>query len=238
MAVTVAKVAELASTSNVNDYAVPAYTPTANTIQVALVCMTGSDGSSVGTFDDSEGAWTKKTHVFAQTVRGFYVFWRKVTGSPVSITPTFHSPSDVGSGCGILIWECDPDTMPSGDPIRQAINTFGAPSGPYTDFTFTFSSALLTGNGYAVLIRTDNNPVTGAVPSGWTEDLDTGFASPTTGIWAGHRAGGETGTSYITTGTSTSSYEAIAVEIWNEEPPTDVYSGRGVGRGISRGVMR
>lgn len=223
MAITVVEVAELADTSNANDYAVAAYTPAADTIQVAFVCMSGSDGSTVGTFDDSEGAWTENNHWFrpvSSPVRCNYVFWRKVDATPVSITPTFHC-TDTGTGCAILILEYNPDTMPSGDPIRQATITVGVSPGPYTDFTYTYSSALLTGNGYGVLINTDVNPAGGTAPSGWTETMDTGHASPAKGFWGGFRAGGETGTSYITTGSSTSSYDAVAVEVWNEEPPAN-----------------
>lgn len=238
MAITITKRAELADTTNDTAYAVSAYTPGADTIQIAHVFMTASDGSTVGTMGDIEGAWTRKHIEFTNPVgRAHYIFWRKVDATPVSITPSFSGGADQGSGCGILILEYDPDTMPSGDPIRQVKYSTGTAT---TSLAFAFDSAVLTGNGYSILARTGTNPAACTEPTSWTEQFDSGFASPTTGVYGCSRAGGETGTSFTVTAGASTDYEGLAVEVWNEEPPagSDTYSGRGIGRGISRGVMR
>jgi hypothetical protein len=241
MAVAVSEVAELNSTSNATSYAVSAFTPAGNTILVAIVaakaCVTLTP-----TMTDSEGTWTRElSDLWNDDSHGMHVFWRKVDGTPVSITPTFDSAGDAASNCGIFIFQVTPDVVASGNPIRQVvINAIANSSSPTADPNVTFSSAPLTANGMVAAIMTNQNSSAHVTtPSGWTETGESGQANFDTG-WSGHlRAGGETSTTITATATS-SLWVMAAVEVWNDEPPAssddEASTQRGLARGIARGL--
>lgn len=238
MAIAITEVAELATSNNQGDYDLGTFTPSADSILVALVIGAGSDQSTIGTLSDSEGAWTRKRTDFFDATKVFHVFWRKVDSSPVEITPNFNNGADTLTGCGAVIYQVIPDTMPSGDPIRQTVFT---PPASGTNPSVTFGSALLTGNGYLACIfnGTVQPAAIDAAPSGWTGTADNGFTAPLVGFWAGFRAGGETGTTITATNAESQFVGMWGVEVWNEEPPASTEEQsqhRGFGRGLHRGM--
>ncbi len=221
MAMAVVLKASLADTTNGTSYAFGAFTPSANTVLVAAVVSIAGDGVTLPTLSDSEGAWTRHSYNYpgAPASRPITLFWRKVGASPVSITPTFDSTGDSLNGAMGAIWQFTPDTVVSGIPIRQT--AFPSPESAGANAVCTFASALDTANGYGMISYCDNSPYAmDSAPTGWTQDVDTGIASPSVGLWAGHRAGGETGTTITATDAATNvGRGSLAFEVYNAEPP-------------------
>lgn len=211
------------TTTDTTTLATASYTPTANSIQVFIVFAKGSVDAAPTLSDAEIGNWTLK-YVSALwpdgSSHGAYVFYRKVGGSPVAITPTFTT-TDSWSGCGIVTFEIVPDVVVSGDPIRQvAFRTDVQANGSSANPGVTFASAVLTDNGYVMGISNNQNSTTQfTAPSGWTETRELGVAANNTGQGGFYRAGGETGTTFnVTLGQTT--FAALGVEIWNDEPPS------------------
>ena len=237
MAMAVSEVAELATTTDVTTtVALGTFTPSASSILVAYCRFAGSDLSTVGTLSDSEGAWTEIRHEFGDTNKAWYLFYRKVDATPVSITPTFDNGGDTLSNAEALIYQFVPDVVVAGNPIRQTVYSAWASS---TNPSIVFASALQTANGYIMVSANGVNPYAmDSPPSSWTQTCDTGITEGNSGLWGAFRAGGETGTTITATNATSTFWQAYGVEVYNDEPPVDTYSGRGIGRGISRGVMR
>lgn len=227
------------TTTDGTSFATAAYTPSANSIQVFIVFAKGAPVPTP-TLTDTEGAWTRKyvaTPWPEGASHGAFMFYRKVGASPVSITPTFDCTGDDFSSCAIVTFEVIPDTVVTGDPIRQV--AFGTDvSASVVEPNVTFASALVTTNGYvAAVCNATNSTNQFTEPSGWTETRELGVGTNNTGAAGYFRAGGETGTTYSITG-ATSSWAMLAVEILNDEPPAGGVGGSLVGRrSLLRGLL-
>src|SRR5690348_7702410 len=176
MALTITYRGTIADTTNGTSYAFPAFTPSANSVLVVLSIHFASDGSTQPTMSDSEGAWTRHSTTFSNS-KAYVCWWRKVGASPVSITPTIDSTGDSLNGLMAACFNVVPTVVTTGSPIRQ---TAFAAEVNNANPAIVFASALQTANGYGMVCFSDNNPYAmDAAPTGWTQDADTGFASPT-----------------------------------------------------------
>jgi hypothetical protein len=208
---------EVITTTDTNTLATAAFTPTANTILVAAVFARLSVNLTP-TMADSEGSWTREysaTYALPDAlVHSLHLFWRKVGGSPVSITPTFDCTGDDFTAASISVFQITPDVVVAGNPIRQ-VTSNSVNTG--TDPNVTFSSALQAANGYVAGIGSSLAAPGITAPSGWTETGEVSVASPNHTAWGGYRAGGETGTT-ITATAASSIWGMVAAEILNDEP--------------------
>lgn len=230
------------TTTDGTSLALGSYTPSADSIQVAI-CVGKGTLTDAATLTDTEGAWTREAvgqFWDATFLSRMWVFWRKVDASPVAINPTLDTGADGFTAAGIMIFEIIPDVMPSGNPIRQY--KFNANNSGTTSVspTITFNSAPLTGNGLvASAVHATNAADFVEPPTDWTETRELAVSSPGTGPAGAYRAGGQTTTGVTFTLDSADLWSIFAVEVWNEEPPTNAARarlGRGVGRGLSLGM--
>lgn len=77
----------------------------------------------------------------------------------------------------------------------------------------TFSAAVLTGNPTFGVVGNATNPAGMTAPTSWTEDADTGYASPITGGETVSRSGGFTGTTVTWGSASASAFADIIIEL-------------------------
>jgi hypothetical protein len=85
-----------------------------------------------------------------------------------------------------------------------------------------FGSALGTNNAYIIAAQHNNdNALNSTPPAGWTETVDGGYGTPTTGVTAAYRATGETGTSYSFDVDDFTTQEVFAVGIEIAAPATN-----------------
>lgn len=206
-------VAEYISNSDASSYThSSSYTPTANSLQVIFVGATGTVAASptltggsgwttAPTLQATKGSW----NAGANTI---YCFVGLAGASPGSFTAVFDCTGDAATGCTMSFFEITGAATSSYVVQMAAINSVvGA------NPTFTFGSNLNTNNCYLAAICTTTNPANVTEPSGWaTERVDSGHTSPTTGIWAGYRVNGESGTT-ITATKASSTHGGLAIEI-------------------------
>lgn len=200
-----------------NNYTFSAYTPTANTLQVAMIeCA----GGATGVLSHASIKWTLRAVALNGVSNRTLECWTaNVDGSPGSIQPAY-TKTGAPNGFSGTIWEVSGhDTA---NPVRQVIA-----AGPTTSTNpfVTFASALLTGNTYFAAYGC-NNPAPGSLPpTGWTETADGGVDF--SGMVNAYRVNGETGTTYTFTEASAFAWGSIGIEI-NADPGATAYPRRGV----------
>ena len=197
-------VAEVADTSNATSYAFGAFTPTANSFLVVILAALSTvidNGVSGGSL-----VWTRQYSLITTNVIAIYT--APVGGSPGSTTITFDCTGDAAAGCSMTCHQFTGQNV--GNEVSQvASSTVGAGGTP----TLVFGTALNTSNGYCAQLGNSDNPANVVHPASWTESADTGFNSPTTGLEAAFRAGGESGTTITWGGTTVSAARTVGIEV-------------------------
>lgn len=117
------------------------------------------------------------------------------TGSnPGSMQTTYSTGADPATGCALVSWEAL-GLKEAGLLVQSATNNGLAAATP----TVTLPGNLDTNNLYLAILVNISNPGATTVPAGFTSIANNGFATPTTGIVAAHKIGGEN-TNLITWG--------------------------------------
>lgn len=205
LAVTI-PVAVLADTSNVESYSFAAFTPSANSLLVVFVNAI----ATVAEADVSGGSltWFPLMSVIGGSTRRDTCFFAEVGASPASTTITWTCTGDAATGVVGIVYQI---TGYNTGKIFGSYNFKGNTTGanPF----ISLDRNMNTNNAYmAMYSSTTNNPPTSTQPASWTEDADTGFGSPTTGISAAHRIGGESSNTVTFTAAS-QTYDILFVEV-------------------------
>lgn len=190
-------IAAFSSSTDTNIYAMGAYTPTANTVQVVYV----QAAQTVAAGDMTGGSLT---WIMAESVASNggvdtgYLFYTVVGSSPVSTNPTFDCTGDNASGVIMLAFEISGVNL--SNPLRQIKSAINTSSNP----TITMDSSFSTNSAYIYGVSAPRNPASYTPPGSWTEPTgyDTGHTSPARGAAGAYRAGGETGSTVTITGSS------------------------------------
>lgn len=190
------------------------FTPAANDILVVGVCMSGTVDAAP-TLTSSVGgqsfALIEETPFGASDAHRLYVFVANVLSTNVAQTVTADAP-DTGTGTAIMVEAITGVTRTGTDAIRQHGEDPSNSSGQTP--TVVFGGSALTGNPTIGFVC--NTTVTAATvtePSGWTEQADTGFATPDIGAEVVTRNSGFTSTTITWGSTFGSNGAAAAVEV-------------------------
>jgi len=191
-------VVEVADTSNATSYSTGAFTPTANSLIVIFVfsVSTATNGGMSG----GSLIWNQAFRMPNRANSSIcFCYWARVGASPSSMTPTFDcSDWGVAGGCMMSTFQVTGHNVDI--PIAQfATNVPGANS---ADPNVTFGNNMNTNNGYMAAIFSQAGTPTVTPPASWTETMDTSIVSPTIGMAAGFREGGETGATITFTAAS------------------------------------
>ncbi len=202
------------STSNVTSYASGAFTPTANDLLFAWVVVTGSrddSGAGLAKLTDSQGlGWVKVERCHKVTSADtLYLFVACTLAAASSMTVTFDCTGDAGTGAIIEVCSISSMTRTGIDAVRQTAKQENQSSGTPAS---TFAASCLTGNVTAGCVSNGANGALMTPPSGWTEQIDTGFATPTTGLEYATRDSGFTGTTITWGNSSLSAFGDMIVE--------------------------
>jgi hypothetical protein len=194
-------------------YGSSSFTPTAGSLLVVFVRGTSTRAvgatlaSSVGglNFDPiTAGDW-------GSTSRN-YAYVADAVSTAVSQTVTFDCTGDTASGLAILVLEITGLTRVGTDAIKQ----FADEPGLDAEIpAATFPSSVLTGNP-TITFFAQNINANITVPTGWTEDFDTGGASARAEV--AHRDSGFTGTTITYGNAASSSWGQIIVEMDASDP--------------------
>ncbi len=201
-----------ASTSNTGTYITPSFTPAAGDLIVLLVTTVSTLSVGAATSSQSGQTYVKVTEALRDGgVNKAYVYVAETLSTATSQTATFHCSSDVADGVSTQVVAIAGMTKNGLEAIRQyAIQENQAAS---TTPAPVFASACLTGNPVIGLISNSTSPAGMTPPSGFTEGLDTGFITPTTGAEYAYKESGFTGTTVTWGSTSASTYSAIVIEL-------------------------
>jgi hypothetical protein len=150
---------------------------------------------------------------YSSNANTVYVFVSNSFASASSMTVTFGCPGDTATGANIAIARVSGMLRTGSSAVKQ-FDASHAPAGtPSTDFA---ASALNT-NPTLGVVGNSSNPAGIAKPTSWTEQVDLGYSTPSTGLEYASRNSGFTGTT-ITWGSSATEWGAISVELDTRAP--------------------
>lgn len=212
--------AGLASTSNVTSYPMgAAYTPLANSLQVAFVIASATVAGSP-TMTGGSLTWTRRT-ITQNNIGGiaadWVIFTAPVGASPASTTPTFDCTGDAATGCVISVVQFTGYDTTLSNPLRQSYIDGGATTS--TNASCTFPLALIGNNGYFIGWSGTLTAPAATPPTNWTEVDDIAYATPSCNLETAYRAGGETTAGPFTFTSASTSWYSMGVEVWAEPIP-------------------
>jgi hypothetical protein len=201
--------ADTAATPNTS----AAFVPTAGSLLVVFAQASAAVGETDPTLTNSLGLTMYRADWGFFSTTYLHSVWVGSAGSTASSqTLTFDTAVDPGTGTMISIYEVTGMTKFGSSAVRQVARNNGA--GTVTP-TAVFPGVCLTGNPTLASLGNVTNPagMTGA-PTGWTQAIDTGYASPAHGIQLVHRNSGFTGTTITwDAGDSPSAWGSQAIEL-------------------------
>lgn len=201
-------------TTNASSFQYTDFTLQAGKLYLFVTGMTGA--SSFGTITASTQTWNTVSQVGNSTRR--LAVYRCMPTETVTLEDVSLGSFGGCTGYFVALYEISnvKTTGANGaDAIVQAVsNTGTASANP------SISMASLTGNTNAVMAFFTNslNPFGGTPESGWTEDFDSGYATPDNGSYIMHRLNTTDNTPTVTA--SASDWAGIAIELIGLEAET------------------
>lgn len=189
-------------------------TPAVNDLIVVVAGASGTSEANAATTSVTDnqtgGTYVKVADSLGAGASPRISIWIR-TGLIGSATSTvFTASQGSSSGGGLAVLKVTGMTRVGFDAGRQYKGAFGAGG---TTPTVSFTAACLTGNAVIEGVVNGANPATLTPPASHTERVDTGYATPTTGLEVASRDSGETGSTITWGGSSASAWRAAAVEL-------------------------
>jgi len=199
------------STSNTANYASGSFAPAVGDLLVVFAVFTGNAGAvSTASVTESVGQTGFSridSALFTASANAVMAFVaNSFSSSTASRTVTFHTNGGNATGCTVIVYSISGMLRTGLDAIRQDAEQPNLAAG--TTPAPVFTNACLTGNVTLGVVGNTSNPATITPPTSWTEDLDTGYSTPTCGAESVHRDSGFTGTT-ITWGSAGSTGKGV-----------------------------
>lgn len=193
----------IADSTNGSSFNMGAATPVANSLLTVIArCSAGTalviSGGGL--------TWTKQLQ--AGSPNGYCVYTAPIGGSPGSVTVNVAC-TGTATGCSSVAFQTT--GYNTANPLAQVPVFASGSTG--TAPAVTLGASRSTNNttlGYAGNLI---NPAAITEPGGWTEIVDTGFNTPTTGLEGAYRDTGETNATVTWGATTASAWIAIVVEV-------------------------
>lgn len=174
--------------------------------------VTGIGGDQIEsiTDDNSSGTYTRVARALGGGTGGEISVWirNSLISSAVSTIFTATITGDTGGGLGVY-----KATEMSRVGANAAKQTAGENNQTENPPTIVLGSAVLTANACIAGVLGEDNPAALTPPTGWTEGRDSGWATPTTGVWHGFINSGETGSTISWTGGALIDHCEVFVEL-------------------------
>jgi hypothetical protein len=218
-AATVTHRVSTAVTTNATSYTSGAFTPAANDLIGVFFTVTGQVNACTMTDTQSLGMTMVRRATQASSVDTAYLFVAKALAGAVSTTVTaVCTGGATPTGSVLQVFTVSGMTRLGSAAIKQVGHkdnqaAAGTPA-------ITFANAVLTGNPVLGLVSNATNPATMTPPSTFTENNDTGYATPTTGAEYVSVNSGFTSTTVTWGGTSASAFSVIAAEFDTSGAPS------------------
>lgn len=200
-----------AVTTNAASYTSVSFTPAANDLLFLVMVLTGSTASDWTVTDSLGGTWTKIRRQLKAASTDILELWVRDQLTPASaMTVTVSHPSGNATGLASEIVRVSGMTRTGAAAIRshggednQAAGGTPAP---------VLSQAALAANPTFGVVGNASNPAGLTAPAGWTEAVDVGYATPTTGFETVARNAGFTGTTVTWGSTSATAFASLIFE--------------------------
>ncbi len=181
---------------------------------IVVVVWSSKTSDPVPTLSDDNadglGAYTEIVR-FYDTLRDHYVgIWIRNAkiGSATSTTFTQNATTDTGGG--LHVFKVTGMSKVGSAAAKQSASAIFASGGTPA---VTMGAAFLSANAGIAGLSNGTNPAGVTQPASWTEPLDTGYNTPTSGSEDATRDSGETGSTITWGSTSASVGSAVVVEL-------------------------
>lgn len=203
-----------ASTTNATSYASGSFTPAAGDLLIGLVRAgaTVADPPNATMITSLGIPFTFiRRQIFRTSLDSLYAFVSNGLVAASSQTVTFNCTGDAADGTVIFVCRVSGMTRTGLDAIRQSAGqdnqaAAGTPAP-------AFGSSALTGNVTMGVVGNSTNPATMTTPTNWTEQADSGYATPTSGAEYVTRDSGFTGTTVTWGSTSATAFGSLIIEL-------------------------
>lgn len=189
-------------------------TPAVGEILVVVAAYTGGTVRGGAVSDDRGGTYSKLCSALKNTSADtLEIFVRdQLVTSAVLHTVTQADPPGSDTGGGLVVMRYSGMSGAGGTVFRQAaIQENGASAATPAP---AFATAVLTGDAVvAAEFNTTNSTTSVTAPSGWTEQAEVAYTTPTTGLEVASRDSGFTGTTVTWGNAAPSAFCAAVVEL-------------------------
>lgn len=186
---------------------------------IVIIAAHNTTGQPAPTDNNSSGTYTSLQTAFGQDFASqFNVYVRTALIGSASSTVFTHAPGASGGG-GLAVLKVTGAQVAGASAVRQVATestTFGTTPAP------VMASAVLTSSAVIGALFNGSNPAGVIERSIYTELLDTGWNTPSSGIEVMAVNGGETGTVLSWGGSSASTFGDIVIELYG---PTEILPG-------------
>lgn len=189
---TITSLATIASTNNSVPYVSGSFTPASNCMLLLFFEVESAVVTGTITVTGGSLTWTKQVEVNPASGRTQCLYTAPVSTSPGSMTVTIDDTSGDSSGCNATIIEVTGVNTTLVQTANVSANT-----------TITLGGAMNTNNIGVLAAFNTSNPAGITEPSGWTELVDTGHNSPTSGMEVSYKNTGSTSSSLTVSSSAT-----------------------------------
>ncbi len=191
------------TTGNSFSYGTAAFTPAANSLLVFIGFLTNN--SLDGTASGGGIGWTRRANILFNGGDALFAFTAQVGASPSSMSPFMFGGTNPGSGAAIFMFQVTGHRVAS--PVAQAVSGIATSTNP----TLTRAAPGLK-NGYIAAWGGQLAAGASTPPSGWAENGDGGYITPTANASSAYLAGGESSLS-VAFGAASTNWGAVYLEI-------------------------
>lgn len=197
-------------TTTAGDKTTAAFTPAANDLLVVFAASSGLAGGTTAISDSLGGTWVQvdiDRTGFSTT--GVLTAWIRTTLVPAS-SMTVTAAQAGSTGGGLYVLRVAGMTNTGAAALRssggQSSGTAGTTPAPVLSLTPLTTNPILTA------VANQTAPATMTPPTGYTQDQDSGYSTPTTGASVAHKDSGVTNAT-ITWGSTSSLFASMALEL-------------------------
>lgn len=186
-------------------------TPLPNDLIVIITASTGNTSDTAPTDNNAKnGVYTQIVNPLKNSSADKMAAYVRTTFIQSKTSTTFTHAPGTSTGGGLAVYAVRDTGLIGAGAVRQSASQANQASGTPAP---TFSANALTGNPIISAVFNGTNPPALTGKSGYTVDVNTGYATPTTGFTSMHEDNGETGTAITWGSSSATAFCSLALEI-------------------------
>ena len=208
MAITITERDERLLTTDGNDVVTNSWSATVGRGGVFVCCVCSGTVLVTPTFTDARYAWVREG-AGTQSTFAVACWAAPIAGNTSAGTFTGGYGADPHTGFGVTSLQLE--SVNEADIVRQV--KFGNNAGAGTTPAITFDAPTLATCGIIGFLHNSTNPFGSTQPAGYTENTDSGYATPTTGFHVVSHASPGSVSTVTWGGTSATAWRGMIVEI-------------------------